>query len=221
MPAKADDASVRRRRAALLTFAVFWLITCVKAPAGLYLVAQHTPTVLAFAAAWWLVTRRRMDGLSLGCWLLFWTAHCIGARWIYSYVPYDEALRALFGQDTGDWFGWRRNHYDRLVHFLYGVCATPPMVVLHRRWGRRSASAAVLAVEFVLASSALYELAEWGAAVVMAPDWADSYLGQQGDIWDAQKGMALAGAGSAFVAAVSVLTPRLFTLDGPKVSAGP
>ena len=189
----------RATRATALGIAAFAALTSVDAPAGWYLTAQHAPTVLAVGFLWWLAGRRRVDRASLGLFAAFWGLHCVGARWIYSYVPYDAALRAAFGADTGDWFGWTRNHYDRLVHFAYGVCFAWPAARLHRRWGRGRWAAAALAVEFVLATSGAYELAEWGAAVVMAPDWADSYLGQQGDAWDAQKDMALAGLGAVLV----------------------
>ena len=48
----------------------------------------------------------------------------------------------------------------------------------------------------VLASSAAYELFEWLLTLFMAPGTAEAYNGQQGDIWDAHKDMALALAGS-------------------------
>ena len=37
----------------------------------------------------------------------------------------------------------------------------------------------------------------------MAPDWADRYNGQQGDIWDPQKDMALALLGATLSTLVS------------------
>ena len=53
-----------------------------------------------------------------------------------------------------------------------------------------------MAVQFILATSALYEIGEWALAISVAPDWAEHYNGQQGDMWDAQKDMALATAGA-------------------------
>ena len=44
--------------------------------------------------------------------------------------------------------------------------------------------------------SMIYELFEWLLTIVMSSDAADSYNGQQGDMWDAQKDMALALLGS-------------------------
>ena len=44
--------------------------------------------------------------------------------------------------------------------------------------------------------SMIYELFEWLLTIVMTPDAADNYNGQQGDMWDAQKDMAMALVGS-------------------------
>jgi putative membrane protein len=49
----------------------------------------------------------------------------------------------------------------------------------------------------VFSVSTLYELGEWLAALVFGGDLGMHFLGIQGDVWDAQKDMALAGAGSA------------------------
>ncbi len=48
----------------------------------------------------------------------------------------------------------------------------------------------------MLAGSAIYEVFEWLLTLGMAGADADAYNGQQGDIWDAQKDMAMAGAGA-------------------------
>jgi putative membrane protein len=46
-----------------------------------------------------------------------------------------------------------------------------------------------------MSSSLLYELIEWGAAVVYGGDLGAAFLGTQGDEWDAHRDMALAGLG--------------------------
>lgn len=56
---------------------------------------------------------------------LFLALHVVGARWIYSYVPYDDACEALFGARIGEHLGWTRNYYDRFVNAAYGVLALP------------------------------------------------------------------------------------------------
>ena len=51
-----------------------------------------------------------------------------------------------------------------------------------------------------MSTSLLYELFEWGIATTLSPDAAEAYNGQQGDVWDAHKDMALALAGGIIAA---------------------
>jgi putative membrane protein len=159
--------------------------------------ALHTSlTVVAVGGLWWA---HRRVGLPPRVWawaLLFLTLHTIAARWLYSFVPYDDWALTVFGFRFSDVFGWQRNHFDRLVHFAYGLCLTMALRLKPVR-----------ACEFVLATSAVYELFEWGVAELMAPDMAESYNGQQGDMWDPHKDMALAALG-ALVAVVVQMVRR-------------
>ena len=56
----------------------------------------------------------------------------------------------------------------------------------------------------VQAGSLIYELFEWALTLVLSPEDAEGYNGQQGDVFDAQKDMALATLGST-IAAISFL----------------
>jgi len=47
-----------------------------------------------------------------------------------------------------------------------------------------------------MAFSALFELIEWGAALVLGGDLGAAYLGTQGDPWDSHKDIALASLGA-------------------------
>jgi putative membrane protein len=117
-----------------------------------------------------------------------------------SYVPYDEVFRGLTGNTISGIFGWERNHYDRFVHFAFGILALPPLSeILQRYCAFRPSVAAMMGMVFVLAIGAVYEILEWQVAMVFAPEFAESYNGQQGDIWDAQKDMALAWVGAALM----------------------
>ena len=143
-------------------------------------------------------TRRNwISRSSFLCLSFFIWLHILGARYIYSFVPYDKWVTTLIGSSASEWFGWDRNHYDRLVHFLFGMLFVIPAAELGSRCGKLSPKWAVsFAVLVVLSISALYEVFEWLLTVVMAPRHAEAYNGQQGDMWDAQKDMALAFVGS-------------------------
>ena len=126
----------------------------------------------------------------------FTILHVIGARYIYSYVPYKE-LAVLLGMVDNRFFQDSRNHYDRLVHFSFGILLFPYLVYLCKKWFKHQRFIAVfMAWLMIQTGSMMYELFEWLLTIVMSADAADCYNGQQGDMWDAQKDMALALLGS-------------------------
>jgi putative membrane protein len=107
--------------------------------------------------------------------------HTIGGHFTFERVPFDLVT---------DFFGFERNHYDRIAHFSVGFYAYP--IVEWLRAKRLVASNFLLCTYpvFAIATIAMsYELIEWVYAVKNAPEAAAAYLGSQGDIWDAQKDM--------------------------------
>lgn len=63
---------------------------------------------------------------------------------------------------------------------------------------------------FIQTGSMIYELFEWLLTVVMTSEEADYYNGQQGDMWDAQKDMALAMLGSTIMAILYLFKPNKY-----------
>lgn len=167
----------------------------------------HQAGTLIFLAM--LVTLYRYWHISARAYVLatlFLLIHIIGARYLYSYVPYDDWTQQLFGISLSEWFGWQRNMYDRLVHFSYGLLLFSVMYqglnnvlkILSTR------QLIVLTLMLNMSTSLLYELFEWGIATTLSPEAAEAYNGQQGDIWDAHKDMALALVGGIIAAAMTV-----------------
>jgi putative membrane protein len=194
----------------LLALTAVLAISLIRAPYPREQWLQHLPTIAALIGLAVAVRKAWLSATAVICLTGMMALHIVGARWIYSYVPYDEWFGAIFGSGPREWFGWRRNHYDRLVHLAFGLLMPQPIVEaatrhggLSRRWALLAALAAVAAM------SAVYEVLEWLLAVIAAPDFAESYNGQQGDAWDAQKDMALAIAGS-LVAVMGFVAPRRF-----------
>lgn len=171
--------------------------------------------LLVLVAAGALLATRRWLSLSrtaILCIVGFLCLHAVGAHYTYSLVPYDRWTEALTGSTISAPLGLERNHYDRLVHFAYGLLLTPPVHEILTEASRlRPAWRHVLPVAMVLSLSALYEIIEWGAAALLGGDLGIAYVGAQGDVWDAQKDMALALAGallsSAAGAAAGTWTP--------------
>ncbi len=186
-------------------------LTCLRAPYPEELLLQHVATLLGMAGLFIAVIWLRLTHLSFGCVLVFLWLHLIGARWIYSFVPYDDVARYLTGETLSDYFGWQRNHYDRLVHLASGLLGVPPASELLQRFaGMRPLGGALMGIACVMTVGALYEIFEWQIAVSLSPARAVAYNGQQGDVWDPQKDMALAWIGALISAgAIFRWTPSL------------
>ena len=173
---------------------------------------MENAVVALFLAALW-VTRRwfRFSAFNYGLITLFLVLHEVGAHYTYSLVPYDDWARQWAGFSIDQLFGWRRNQYDRLLHLLYGVLLVLPLREFCREVvGLRGAWAGFFAFSLILATSMIYELIEWGAAVALG-DGSDLFLGTQGDPWDAQKDMALALLGALIALVLAGVGRR--TLD--------
>ena len=158
---------------------------------------EVAPVVVVLVILW--ISHRRFPLTPL-LYALIFVHGCVlilGGHYTYARVP------------LGDWmqsaFGLVRNPYDGIGHFAQGfIPAIAARELLLRHTGlQRGAWLAVVIVLACLGVSALYELIEWGAAVALGQD-AEEFLGTQGDPWDTQKDMALAGVGAA--AALALLS---------------
>jgi putative membrane protein len=153
--------------------------------------------VIALALTFpWLMPRLWLSQRGWSCVIAFLLLHLFAAHWTYSDVPYSTWLAAL-RIDTQSLFGSSRNMFDRLVHFAFGLLVVRPIVEVESNYaGVNRRLAYRLAILFVLASSAAYEIFEWTLAILISPEAAAAYNGQQGDIFDAQKDMWMATTGA-------------------------
>ncbi len=106
-----------------------------------------------------------------------------------------------------------RNEYDRLVHFSFGLLFFPYLYeTVGIRHNLKKGFKLLVVWSFIQTISMCYELFEWSLTWIMTGTAADDYNGQQGDVWDAQKDMAMAMLGSTIT-----LLVYLFRKDERKV----
>jgi len=163
--------------------------------------------LLVFVAVPLLVVnyrRLRFSNYAYTCLFVFFVLHEIGAHYTYSEVPWREWLASLTGGDGDALAG--RNHYDRFVHFAYGLLLMPAAVeLIEARMSPQRMWRWLMPLFFIMSHSVIYEMIEWGAALLFGGDLGTAYLGTQGDEWDAQKDMALATLGAVLGLAVVAL----------------
>ena len=162
---------------------------------------QHLGTLVLLVPVCIDLKKNRLSLFAFACVSLFIIFHIIGARYIYSFVPYSEWIKSVFQVDINTLFPAARNNYDRFVHFIFGVLFLPFFVeILRIKSVRNKILSVLIAWAFIQALSMLYEVFEWMLTLVMSNEAANNYNGQQGDMWDAQKDMAIAMLGSTLMA---------------------
>jgi putative membrane protein len=175
---------------------------------------ENALSIAAVAALALTYRRFRFSRVSYVMMFVFLSLHEIGAHYTYSLVPYDAACQRWLGFSLDAALGFERNMYDRLVHFAYGLLLAYPIREIFLRivdvrgfWGY------FLPLDLTMSTSMIYELIEWGAAMVAGSELGQAYLGTQGDIWDAQKDMALASLGALCAMAITLAINRALGRD--------
>jgi putative membrane protein len=202
-----------RSRVPVVCLALFVLVWMALAVAPRYRadwLLENLPTFVVVPLAVAGYRRFRFSNLAYVEATLFAVLHTIGSHYTYSEVPLGDWLRDLGGLS--------RNHYDRLVHFAFGLLMLRPVCELGYR-GRPPGrfAAAYFGVAGVCLWSVIYEVVEWVVAALADPAAGTAYLGTQGDVWDAQKDMALALLG----ATIAALLERRFGLWRVRMDAAP
>jgi len=148
-----------------------------------------------------LVATHRLIPLSHPSYLLitlFLTLHTVGAHYTYAQVPAGAWLEGAVHLG--------RNHYDRLVHFCFGFLLAYPVEELFRLVAcARGWLLYYLPVMTILGLSGLWEIIESWVARAVHPEAGITYLGSQGDVWDAQKDMEAALYGALLCVILLVL----------------
>ena len=200
------------RRNLVLTALLSWymLFSSVMAIAPVnrqfWVAANILPVMLVIV----LTMTRRLFPLSTASYCLitiFLTLHTIGVHYTYSQVPLGEWMQQTLHLN--------RNHFDRIVHFSFGFLLTYPL----EEWFRVFTSVRgwliyYLPVMTILGLSGLWEILESWVARVFKPELGLTFLGSQGDVWDAQKDMTAALYGSLLCVVLIVISRKL--MDQPE-----
>ena len=113
-----------------------------------------------------------------------------GGIYTYAHTP--------LGNWARDAFDLSRNHYDRVGHLALGFFPAfyAREILLRTSPLERGKWLYFIVCCIALAIGAFWELLEWWATLVVAPDVGQAFLGSQGDVWDAQWDMFLALVGA-------------------------
>jgi putative membrane protein len=173
--------------------AAFFIVLALAAyhPDTEFDLALENGLILGFLIPVLIYSYRRFAFSDLSYLLIFafLCLHEWGAHYKYSDVPLGEWMKP--------WLHTKRNHYDRIAHFSFGFLLAYPMrEIAMRALKVRGRWLYYLPVECTLALSAIYEILEALAANILTPERGEEFVGMQGDMWDSQEDMFMAGVGS-------------------------
>lgn len=174
-------------------FSVVWLNSMLGTTNIVNWFIENTLTVISLLFLISTFRRYRFQTFSYLLIFIFLCLHVYGSKYTYSENP--------FGFYAQDIFNSPRNQYDRLVHFSFGFLLYYPMWECFSNWLKYPQRLAFfLPVLSTLSIGAIYEIIEWLVADIFFVAEGISYLGTQGDVWDAQKDMGIAFVGACIAA---------------------
>lgn len=150
---------------------------------------ETVPVMIALPLIWFTRARWPLTPLLYACIALHCLVLIVGGHYTYAEVPLGAWMQQAFG--------FERNHYDRIGHFVQGfVPALIARELIVRGSGMRSgALLGFLGVAVAMFVSSSYEIIEMIAGRLSA-EGAAAFLGTQGDVWDTQMDMSFALIGA-------------------------
>jgi len=152
-------------------------------------ILEVTPALIALVIL--AFTYKKFKFTPLVYWLIL--VHAIvlmvGGHYTYAEVPLFDWLKEVFG--------WGRNNYDKVGHFMQGFV---PALVARELFIRLDIFKKKKWIPFVVVSlclsmAAIYEFIEWWVSI-LTKSAGDAFLGTQGYIWDTQSDMFLCMIGA-------------------------
>jgi len=170
--------------ATLLTIVmIFWIWSGIDlGDTRLTWVLETFPVMVALPILLLTYRRFRLTDLAYTLIALHAMILMLGGHYSYAKVP--------LGFWMEDWFGWTRNNYDKIGHFMQGF---GPAIYVREIIARTSPMKpgkwlGFISIAVPLAFSAVYEIIEWLASLSNPAD-TEAFLGTQGYIWDTQTDM--------------------------------
>ncbi len=132
----------------------------------------------------------RFSSFSYTLLFFFLILHTIGSYYTYAEMPLFDAIKETFG--------FSRNHYDRMVHFLFGIVFYFPIYeFMDKKLKIKIGWKYFLPFMLIIALKSVYEVIEVGYHLVRESKLVENnFLGMQGDIFDAQKDLFLGMVGA-------------------------
>lgn len=180
------------KKSLIVIFVLLWIVLAIEPKDFGIWALENVLVVTVFPLVLWLDRRYNFNDLTYLSLTAFVVLHLFGAHFTYNKMTYFIWY--------SDWFGFERNYYDQVIHFLFGLMVFVPFFEVFYHQGTSRRLSYLLAFLFITSIGAGYEILEWLSMEVFCPQPQQICLEQltQGDVWDAQKDMLFAVIGSVF-----------------------
>jgi putative membrane protein len=180
--------------------AFFWLLGCILCSYWIYgwfnslnredWIIENLLVVICISILIITIKWHNFSDLSYLCIFLFVMLHVYGAFYAYTQNQFGNWLQIRYHL-------WR-NPYDRIVHFSFGFfMAYPFRELLINKFRVPTKVSWLYPIEIAFSLGTIFELIEWGVSEFTTKETGETYVATQGDIWDAQKDIAMAAVGAA------------------------
>jgi putative membrane protein len=149
---------------------------------------ENVLVFLLFPFVIYMDAKHHYSLLSIVLLLIFASMHSLGSHYTYAEMEHFNTITQFFG--------FERNHYDRLVHFASGLLLFRLIFEMTTSGIASVKIALAFTFTIVVTIATFYELMEWLAVVILNPELGSAFLGTQGDEWDAHKDTLLASTGA-------------------------
>ena len=171
-----------------IIFLIAWVILAINPLFRFEWFLENIAVFIFAPLAVWSYFKFRLSNLSYILIFIFGMMHIAAAHYTYGATPWGNWLSELLDL--------QRNHFDRIVHFLYGVFMMPVAMDLLKKYISQAWLLGLMAFAIIVSLGAFYEIVEFVVGVTVQPEKGLAFLGFQGDIWDTQKDMALQAIGA-------------------------
>jgi len=169
-------------------YIVVWIIMAINPKYPQDWLIENVLIFIFFPFLFFMDKKHHYTLLSIIFLLIFASLHSLGSHYTYAEMEHFDVITQFFG--------FERNHFDRLVHFLFGLLTFRVLFEMITEGTNTVRTALLFTFTMIVSISTVYELLEWLAVVILRPDLGMAFLGTQGDVWDAHKDTALAMAGA-------------------------
>ena len=175
-------------------YVIIWIFLAIDPKYPEDWLLENVLVFIFFPTILWLDKKYSFSLTSVILLLVFSIFHSIGAHYTYAEMPHFETITQFFG--------FERNHFDRLVHFLSGLLLFKPILEIITTHVGRNRVALVFTFSMIVTIATIYEILEWFVVIAFHSDLGVAFLGTQGDVWDAQQDTFVAIMGALINVAI-------------------